>query len=208
LVRPPSTQQICWNLLTNALKFTPKSGRVEVHLRRLDDQIELAVSDNGIGIPPAFLPVIFDRFRQADSAPTRQYGGLGLGLAIVRHFTELHGGHVSAHSEGPGQGTTFRVRLPSALLREGWLATPATDELAPVNPGELESITALVVDDDPDSLQFVRDSLQSTGATVLSASARRGDASRRPPAGRHRRRSGDARCRRVGAITRVRRRAP
>jgi signal transduction histidine kinase len=106
-------QQIFWNLLSNALKFTNKGGRIEARLSRIGDRIEVSIGDNGIGIDPQFLPYVFDRFRQADSSSTRKYGGLGLGLAIVRHFVEVHGGSVSASSRGIGLGSTFKVDFPA-----------------------------------------------------------------------------------------------
>ncbi|MYN18771.1 histidine kinase, partial [Rugamonas sp. FT107W] len=105
-------QQIIWNLLSNALKFTPAGGRIEVRIRREGDQIAIAVRDNGIGIAPDFLAHVFERFRQADASTTRQHGGLGLGLAIVKHLVEQHGGTVAAASEGVGHGACFTVRLP------------------------------------------------------------------------------------------------
>ncbi|MCA1619473.1 MAG: HAMP domain-containing histidine kinase, partial [Acidobacteria bacterium] len=109
---PARLQQVVWNLLSNAIKFTPKGGKVQVRLERINSHIEIAVSDTGIGIEPEFLPHVFERFRQADQKTTRQHGGLGLGLAIVRHLVELHGGTVEADSTGEGQGTTFVVKLP------------------------------------------------------------------------------------------------
>lgn len=105
-------QQVVWNLLSNAVKFTPKGGRVSIGLQRNESQVEIVVSDTGVGIRAEFLPFVFDRFRQADSSSVRAKGGLGLGLAIVRHVTELHGGTVTAESAGPGNGATFTVRLP------------------------------------------------------------------------------------------------
>jgi signal transduction histidine kinase len=113
---PTRLQQVVWNLLSNAVKFTPKEGRVEVRLERVNSQIQIIVSDTGMGIPKTFLPYIFDHFTQADSSTTRKYGGLGLGLAIVRHIVELHGGLVQAESLGEGQGSTFTVTLPAVLL--------------------------------------------------------------------------------------------
>jgi signal transduction histidine kinase len=107
--------QVIWNLLANAVKFTPAGGRVEIRLQRVDSQIEIVVSDSGQGIEAAFLPHVFDRFRQADQAATREYGGLGLGLAITRHLVELHGGTISASSAGAGQGATFTVSLPAMI---------------------------------------------------------------------------------------------
>ncbi|HVG31369.1 MAG TPA: ATP-binding protein [Pyrinomonadaceae bacterium] len=109
---PDRLQQIVWNLLSNAVKFTPEGGRVEVRLARAGSHAELSVSDTGVGIAPDFIPYVFDRFRQADPSATRAHGGLGIGLAIVRHLAELHGGEVSAESAGDGRGATFRVRLP------------------------------------------------------------------------------------------------
>jgi signal transduction histidine kinase len=105
-------QRIVWNLLSNAVKFTPKGGRVDVQLERIESSVQIRVSDTGVGIAAEFLPHIFERFRQADSSSTRSHGGLGLGLAIVRHLVELHGGTVSVESPGIGQGATFIVNLP------------------------------------------------------------------------------------------------
>ncbi len=109
---PNRLQQITWNLVSNAIKFTPRGGRVDVQVRRAPEWIDLTVADTGSGIQPALLPRVFDRFLQQDSSTTRQHGGLGLGLAIVRHLVELHGGSVAAESAGPGQGATFRIRFP------------------------------------------------------------------------------------------------
>jgi PAS domain S-box-containing protein len=110
-------QQVIWNLLWNAVKFTNEGGRIEARLSRTDGQIEISVTDTGMGIDPQFLPYVFDRFRQADSTSTRKYGGLGLGLAIVRHVVEMHGGDVEASSPGKGQGATFTVRFPDSFTR-------------------------------------------------------------------------------------------
>ena len=109
---PDRLQQVLWNLLSNAVKFTGRGGVVRVRLERIDSDVEISVSDTGIGIDPEFLPHLFSRFRQADSAPTREQGGLGLGLAIARHLVEMHGGSIYGASAGSGQGATFRVRLP------------------------------------------------------------------------------------------------
>jgi signal transduction histidine kinase len=111
---PDRLQQVVWNLLSNAVKFTPRGGHVQLRLESTDGVIQLVVSDNGVGIDPAFLPYIFERFRQADSRASREHAGLGLGLAIVRDLVELHGGTVSAASEGAGKGATFTVQLPAA----------------------------------------------------------------------------------------------
>jgi signal transduction histidine kinase len=113
---PGRLQQVVWNLVSNAVKFTPRNGRAQVRLERVNSQVEVVVSDTGIGIRPDFLPYVFERFRQADAGPTRKAGGLGLGLAIVRHIVEMHGGTVDASSPGEGQGSTFRVRLPVMIV--------------------------------------------------------------------------------------------
>src|SRR5439155_21441130 len=107
-------QQVVWNLLSNAVKFTPPGGRIDVRLERGGDKLRIRVADTGRGISAAFLPFVFDRFRQADSTSTRSHGGLGIGLTIVRHIVELHGGTVQAESAGEGQGATFTVTLPLA----------------------------------------------------------------------------------------------
>src|SRR5207245_8881478 len=109
-------RQVVWNLLINAIKFTPRAGRIQVQLRKVDSHVEIVVSDNGEGIRSDILPYIFDRFRQGDSTTTRPHGGLGLGLALVRHLVDLHGRPVRAASEGPGRGATFVVELPVAIL--------------------------------------------------------------------------------------------
>jgi signal transduction histidine kinase len=108
-------QQVVWNLLSNAVKFTPPKGRVTVGLKRVEDDVVLRVEDTGIGISQEFLPYVFDRFRQADATATRRHGGLGLGMAIVRHLVELHGGTVRVDSAGEGQGATFTITLPARL---------------------------------------------------------------------------------------------
>jgi signal transduction histidine kinase len=115
----PRLQQVVWNLVSNAVKFTPAGGRVEVRLRSRDAHAELSVTDTGLGIPPDALPFVFERFRQADGSLTRAFGGLGLGLAIVRHLVELHGGSVHAASGGHGEGATFTVRLPIREAADG-----------------------------------------------------------------------------------------
>jgi PAS domain S-box-containing protein len=163
-------QQVLWNLLTNAVKFTPPGGRVEVVLRRTPTEAEITVTDTGIGIEPAFLPHLFERFSQADSRSTRQYGGLGLGLALVRHFVELHGGSVEASSDGPDRGATFRLKLPLALptLHDAGDLEPADPDQATL-AGRLASLTVLAVDDDPDSLQLLEGILTVAGASVLCA---------------------------------------
>lgn len=169
-------QQVVWNLLSNAVKFTPGGGQVEIQTIYRSTQVELLVRDTGQGIAPKFLPYVFDRFRQADGSTTRAAGGLGLGLAIVRHLVELHGGTVSAMSEGPGLGATITVKLPlqaltptapplvtaaanghqrAAQSREGWPA--------------LQGLTVLLVDDEPEVRLLVREILEQCGAQVLEA---------------------------------------
>jgi signal transduction histidine kinase len=113
---PDRLQQVIWNLLSNAVKFTPAGGRIALRAVRDGDAVEIVVSDTGAGIAPEFLPFVFERFRQQEAGTTRRHGGLGLGLAIVRHLVELHGGSVRAQSDGDGHGATFRVRLPSKPL--------------------------------------------------------------------------------------------
>ncbi len=172
---PERLRQIVWNLLTNAVKFTPRRGRVQVVLRPANSSIELLVADTGIGIRPDILPIIFERFRQGDSSTTRAHSGLGLGLALVRHLVELHGGTVAAESEGEGHGATFTVRLPRTLARPiTRLAEGGAGEPAP--PGgipRLADVRVLAVDDDPESLQLARVILAQAGAEVrTSASAR------------------------------------
>jgi signal transduction histidine kinase len=165
-------QQVSWNLLSNAVKFTPVGGRVEVVVEPLQEAgaqgaktVELRVSDSGSGIPAAFLPHVFDRFRQADSSSTRAHGGLGLGLAIVRHLIELHGGTVRAESPGEGQGATFRVHLPAAPAAE----PSASHEAAPgkhVAADALRGLRVLVVDDEPDARDVIAVVLGRYGAEV------------------------------------------
>ena len=120
---PGRLQQVVWNLVSNAVKFTPRNGRVQVRLERVNSHVEIVVSDTGIGIRPDFLPYVFERFRQAEAGTTRKTGGLGLGLAIVRHIVEMHGGTVDASSAGEGQGATFRVRLPLMIVHPDALET-------------------------------------------------------------------------------------
>src|SRR5215470_13207004 len=130
-------QQIFWNLLSNAVKFTNKGGRIEARLVRIGDRIEVSISDTGIGIDPQFLPHVFDRFRQADSTSTRRYGGLGLGLAIVRHLAEVHGGSVTASSPGIGMGATFKVHFPAS--RTTRLPQPESEPTEPQSDQLVES---------------------------------------------------------------------
>jgi len=172
---PERLQQVFWNLLSNAIKFTPRGGRVQVQLRRVDSHVEVSVSDTGQGIKPEFLPHVFDRFRQADSTSKRVHGGLGLGLAIVRHIVELHGGRVGAASPGEGQGATFTVELPISLLRPA-SAPPGTHPTANVGvplalAAAIPGVRVLVVDDEPDTLDTVQTILSKCGAEVRIASS-------------------------------------
>jgi signal transduction histidine kinase len=163
---PARLQQVVWNLLSNAVKFTPPGGRVAVSLRRRGDAVEIVVRDTGQGIDPAFLPHVFERFRQADGSTSRAHGGLGLGLAIVRHLVELHGGTVRAESEGPGRGATFTVSLP-ARPRAVAAATPAPG-LERVATPSLAGLKVLVVDDEADVREVVARMLSDRGAIVVS----------------------------------------
>ena len=169
-------QQIVWNLISNAIKFTLRGGRVQVILERVNSNIEICVADSGIGIQPDFLPHIFERFRQADATTTRTHGGLGLGLSIVKHIVELHGGTVEANSDGEGKGATFRVKLPVAASR--WDPNrlgehPRSSQRlsVPWVNADLSNLKVLVVDDDPDSRDLVHRLLSDCGATVTAAAS-------------------------------------
>ena len=177
---PNRLQQCFWNLLTNAIKFTPRGGRVQVSLERVNSHLEVCISDNGQGIRPEFLPHLFERFRQADSGTTRQHGGLGLGLSIVKHLVELHGGLVRAKSAGEGHGATFCIELPVMIVRapadetsSGQPGSASTERgPAPHEGPSLEGITVLAVDDEPDARGLVQRILEDRGArVVLAASA-------------------------------------
>ncbi len=173
LADPGRLQQIVWNLLSNAIKFTPASGHVAVELRRTNGEAEIRVSDSGIGITRDFLPYVFDRFRQADSSTSRSHGGLGLGLAIVRHLTELHGGTVSVESEGAGSGATFTVRLP--VVSSYRLPPPLhrLESSRPVPDSMLAGVRVLAVDDQADARDLVSATLERYGATVFTAASTR-----------------------------------
>ena len=161
---PDRLQQVVWNLVSNAVKFTPQGGRVDVRLRKEGSCLNLSVTDNGKGIEPEFLPHVFERFRQADSTSTRAHGGLGLGLAIVRHLVELHGGTVHAESAGIGQGSTFTVRLPLTAPMET-ASRPKSAE--PADPDvRLDGVRVMVVEDEQDVRDFLRVSLVHYGAEV------------------------------------------
>ena len=164
-------QQIAWNLLSNAVKFTPSGGHVRLGVRRAEDNIaELTVSDDGVGIPPEFLPHMFDPFTQADGSTRRAYGGLGLGLSIVRHLVEAHGGSVSAHSDGEGLGTTFTVQLPMISLQAQQIVRSPVFA-AHVAAASLEGLSVLVVDDDQENREAVAANLATERIRVLTASS-------------------------------------
>jgi CheY-like chemotaxis protein len=173
-------QQVIWNLLSNAVKFTSEGGRVEAGLSRSGGHVEITVTDTGMGIEPEFMPYVFDRFRQADSTSTRKYSGLGLGLAIVRHVVEMHGGTVAASSPGKGQGATFKVRFPIAspdILLQPVKRAPGPEVKQPTQPNHVDGkhnlagIRVLVVDDDLDTLEVLKVILQNRGAEVITASS-------------------------------------
>ena len=173
---PGRLQQVLWNLLTNAIKFTPKGGRIQVLLQRVNSHIELSISDTGIGIPASFLPHVFDRFSQGDSSTSRQHGGLGLGLAISKQLVELHGGTLRVKSPGEGQGATFIITLPLTLLeREGAARRrvhpthPGVEEAEP--PPQLAGLHVFVVDDEADARDLLKRVLEERGARVTLASS-------------------------------------
>jgi CheY-like chemotaxis protein/anti-sigma regulatory factor (Ser/Thr protein kinase) len=165
---PTRLQQIVWNLLSNAVKFTPKGGTIDVSARRTSSQIQIAVTDNGEGIDPNFIPHVFEPFRQAEDPRTRVHGGLGLGLSIVRYLVEAQGGSVTAESSGKGKGSTFTVALPIAATtalppeyhRQAATAAPSKNRLA--------GLRVLLVDDDREARHLVHSVLHSAGANVTA----------------------------------------
>ena len=171
-------QQVVWNLLSNAVKFTPKDGRIEVRLEKIGSYVEIIVQDTGKGIEPEFLPYVFERFRQQDGATTRKFGGLGLGLAIVRHIVELHGGTVWADSKGENQGATFTVRLPIRAITEV-KKTPSGEAGERIVPAvgfnnlpelsiDLQGLKIVVVDDEADARELLSSLLTVYGAEVIT----------------------------------------
>lgn len=170
-------QQVVWNLLTNAIKFTPKGGQVQVLLQRVNSSIELSVSDTGIGIPASFLPHVFDRFSQRDSSTTRSFGGLGLGLAIAKQLVELHGGTIRVASPGEGQGSTFFVDLPLSIVQleeeQGQRVHPTAQVAAgeAVSLPRLAGVHAFIIDDEPDARELLRQVFVEQGARVSSFAA-------------------------------------
>jgi signal transduction histidine kinase/CheY-like chemotaxis protein len=169
-------QQVVWNLVSNAIKFTPKGGRVQVALERVNSHVELSVSDTGEGIEREQLPHVFERFWQGDTSTERRHGGLGLGLAIVRHLVESHGGEVTARSDGPGQGSCFTVRLPLMVttehVKDPARRHPVAADAMPAGAlPRLDGLAVLVVDDEPDSNEMVQTLLSSCGAEVRVAAS-------------------------------------
>ena len=179
---PERLQQIIWNLLSNSIKFTPKEGRVQIKLERINSHVEISVADNGIGIDSEILPYVFERFRQSDSSTTRKYGGLGLGLAIVRHLVELHGGTIHAESEGVNKGAEFIVKLPVTALNSEKVILKKemqTERIHPASkgeviitcPDEIKNLRILLVDDEPDTRTMLEYIFTSCGAqTKIAAS--------------------------------------
>ena len=173
---PGRLQQVVWNLLANAIKFTPAGGRIEIKVERAGDDLQLHVTDSGLGMNETILPYVFDRFRQADGTTTRRHGGLGLGLAISRHLIELHGGTIHATSGGEGLGSTFTIRLPLApqvasrrkKASKALRAKEVAEGRFTTTPG-LHDVKVLLVDDDVDTLQFMRVMLEETKAVVQTA---------------------------------------
>jgi PAS domain S-box-containing protein len=169
---PVRLQQVVWNLLSNAIKFTPRGGRVQIRSERVNSHLEIVVSDTGQGISTDFLPHVFDRFRQADQKTSRKHGGMGLGLSIVRHLVELHGGTVRANSEGEGQGAIFTVMLPISPVYQvdasGGRVHPGARDLLPAADytDRLDGLKILVVDDEPDTRELLKQGLEYCGAKV------------------------------------------
>jgi PAS domain S-box-containing protein len=172
---PSRLQQVVWNLVSNAVKFTPRNGRAQVRVERVNSHVEIVVSDTGIGVRPEFLPHMFERFRQADAGTTRKTSGLGLGLSIVRHIVEMHGGSVEAESGGEGQGTTVRVRLPLMIVHPARAEArehPRTEQAAPLSAlMNLAGVRVLSIDDDADALGLLRIVLETAGAEVVTMSS-------------------------------------
>ena len=166
-------QQIVWNLLTNAVKFTPKGGRVQIRVQRVDSHVEIVVTDSGVGISREFLPYVFDRFRQADASSTRIHGGLGLGLSIVHQLVDLHGGTVSVQSDGEGTGATFTINLPFvgviSTQKESETVNPVySDEINTLDGlPSLEGLKVLVVDDEADTRELIQQVLKECGSEVI-----------------------------------------
>src|SRR5438309_1869173 len=166
---PSRLQQVVWNLLTNAIKFTPAGGRVDIRLERRDSMARITVSDTGQGIRRELLPFVFDRFRQGETSIGRRYGGLGLGLAIVRHIVELHGGDVNAESAGEGRGAIFTVDLPLTATHADTIPPEPARRRLDREPVALDGLRVLIVDDEADARELMRMVLRSSGADVMAA---------------------------------------
>jgi PAS domain S-box-containing protein len=170
---PNRLQQVFWNLLTNAVKFTPAGGSVHVVLERVNSHVEVSVEDTGIGINPEFLGFVFDRFRQADASTTRRHAGLGIGLSIVKHLVELHGGNVRVKSQGQGLGATFSVVLPISVVRDGPSRPPSQSfgdaDVATLKLPSLAGVTALVVDDESDARVLIGRLIEAAGGSAVPA---------------------------------------
>eukprot|EP01031_Cornospumella_fuschlensis_P042121 gene42121-51432_t len=170
---PGRLQQIVWNLLSNSIKFTPRDGRVQVLLQRVNSHLEISIADNGQGIAPEFLPDVFGRFRQADAATNRKHGGLGLGLAIVKQLVEMHGGTIDVKSGGKDQGATFTVRLPIKIVHPHQDDSEQAHPKSPTTPAafqknaNLQGLRVLVVDDERDGRELLRRFLEDCGAHVF-----------------------------------------
>ena len=166
---------VVWNLLTNAVKFTPKEGKIQVMVQRINSHVEIVVSDSGVGINKDFLPYVFDRFRQADATTTRIHGGLGLGLSIVRQLVDLHGGSVNVHSEGEGKGATFTITLPFVGVisnqKESESVHPTQDDEDVSFEGlpSLQGLKVLVVDDEADTRELICEVLKECGSEVKTS---------------------------------------
>jgi CheY-like chemotaxis protein/anti-sigma regulatory factor (Ser/Thr protein kinase) len=179
---PGRLQQVVWNLLSNAIKFTPQTGRVELRMQSVDHHVRITISDTGKGIEPEFLPFVFDRFRQSDSSSARRFGGLGLGLSLVKQLVELHGGMVEAASDGPGRGATFTVTLPQSPMKSGAYIPQQPRAVAqrevrmegaiPLDEvPSLEGVSVLVVDDQEEARQLLTETLSECGAQVTAVSS-------------------------------------
>ena len=173
---PERLQQVLWNLLSNAVKFTNRGGKVQVRLERIDSHVEVTVSDTGVGIPPEFLPHVFERFRQADAGISRERGGLGLGLSIARQLVEMHGGTIEASSDGVGQGATFRLKVPLMIVRSAHDPVARAHSRSNTRTGkaavtDLAGVHVLAVDDERDALSLVREVLEAVGARVSTAAS-------------------------------------
>lgn len=170
-------RQVIWNLLVNAVKFTPEHGRITLSVEQAATHVEISISDTGEGIEPEFLPYVFERFRQANKQITQQHGGIGLGLAIVRHFVELHGGFVRAESYGKGKGAKFIVTIPlvadalETQLKKNRIKTDINDEHLPIVQQDLTDISVLVIDDELETVKMIEAALTSRGATVIGISS-------------------------------------